>query len=506
MRAMDAAFLAMERPAEPRHLGSVTVFAPGPEGPLTYDVVRAVLEERLAAVPSARRVVVEVPMGLGRPSWRDEAGFDLEFHLRHTAVPPSAGGRALEELVARLHAQPLDRTRPLWELWLIDGLPDGRVALYAKTHMAALDDVTGAAVMTALLTEAPALPRSAPAAGSTAGRVDGTLERVLDALPDQLRHAAGFPGRLVGRAVHSLGGQLGVIGETVVETIHRTPGLDPLARVLPLRSGGHSAVADVDHPTARAPRVSWNRAVTPHRRFATTRLDLDAIVAVKRAAGTMVNDVVVAVCAGALRHWLSSHDELPTSPLLAMVPMLVSGDGRDDAHIAGLVVPLPTNVADPADRLARTSVALQLAKQRRAAVPASVMQDVSMFAPPALAALAGRLVGALPHRAVAGPMVNLAITNVPGPREQLRLAGRPLEASYPVLTINELSPLHIGVQSNHGAIGVGAVSCRDAIDDLWSMIDRMPEELATLVAAVGASTTSQPDATRAGSSRRRSRP
>ena len=224
--------------------------------------------------------------------------------------------------------------------------------------------------------------------------------------------------------------------------------------------------------------------MTAHRRFAMTRLPLDRVIEIKRAAGTTVNDVVVAVCAGALRHWLDAHDELPTSPLVAMVPMLVGGERRDDAHVAGLVVPLPTNVAAPAERLRRASDALAAAKERRVAVPASLMQDVSMFAPPALTALAGRLVGALPHRSLASPTVNLAITNVPGSRQQMYVAGCPLEASHPVLTINGLSPLHIGLQSSHESIDVGAVACRDTMEDLDVLVERMPVELEELDRAV----------------------
>ena len=306
---------------------------------------------------------------------------------------------------------------------------------------------------------------------------------------DQLRHAAGFPARLARRSLHELGGQLAGMGDTLLETVQRTPGLDPIARLLPAPSDGE--VVDM-RPAGRAPRVSWNGPVTPHRRVAMTRLPLDRVVAIKRAAGTTVNDVVVAVCAGALRHWLDTHDELPSSPLVAMVPMLVGGSDHDDAHVAGLIVPLPTNVAAPDERLRRTSAALGVAKQRLVAVPASLMQDVSMFAPPALTALAGRLVGALPHRALAAPTVNLAITNVPGSRQPMFLAGRPLEASYPILTINELSPLHIGLQSTHDAIHVGAVACSDTLDDLAPLVARMPVELDALDQAVVPAPRSRP--------------
>jgi diacylglycerol O-acyltransferase / wax synthase len=482
MRAMDAAFLAMERPAEPRHLGSLTIFGPGPDGPLTYDVVRAQLEARLALIASARRVVVETPLGLARPSWGRARGFDLEFHLRLHAVAAPGGPGELADLVAHAHAIPLDRSRPLWELWVIDGLADGRVALYAKMHMAAIDDVTGAEVMTALLDTDPTGVR--PEAPEPEARPEPPLVRLFGTPADQLRQAVGFPARLANRTLANVGSQLEVMSETIIETIHRTPGLDGIARLLPTPVDGEVVE---ERSTGRAPRVSWNGRVTGHRRFAMARLPLADIIAIKRAAGTTVNDVVVAVCSGALRHWLDDHHELPTSPLVAMVPMLVGAtDGRHDAHVAGLVVPLPTHVADPHERLQRTNRALAEAKRRRVAVPASTMQDVSMFAPPALSALAGRLVGALPHRSLASPTVNLAITNVPGSRQQMYLAGRPLEVSYPVLTINELSPLHIGLQSGPGVIGVGGLVCRDSMTDLDALIERMPVELEILGRATGA--------------------
>jgi diacylglycerol O-acyltransferase / wax synthase len=480
MRAMDAAFLAMERPAEPRHLGSLTIYAPGPEGPLTYEALRARLEQRLPLIASARRVVVQAPLGLGRPSWGPVRGFDLEFHLRRNAIVESDGPDALAELVADIHAWPLDRSRPLWELWFIEGLPDGRVALYAKVHMAALDEVTGAEVMTALLDTDPDGTHEVSREQQPDGERSSPLDRLLTPV-EQLRYAIGFPGRLADRTRRSLESQLTYAGETIVETLQRTPGLESVARLLP-RPSDDEVVEE--RSTGRAPRVSWNDRVTAHRRFAMARLPLDRIIAVKRAAGTTVNDVVVTVCSGALRDWLQKHDELPGSPLVALVPMLVGTNGNH-SHVAGLVVPLPTNVAEPEERLRRTSQSLSEAKKDRTAVPASVMQDVSMFAPPAVAALAGRLVGAMPHRAFASPTVNLAISNVPGSRQQMYLAGRPLEVSYPVLTINELTPLHIGLQSGLDAIGIGGLACRDTMEDLDALLERMPVELELLERVTG---------------------
>ena len=503
MRAMDAAFLAMERPDEPRHLGSVSIFAPTEHGPLTYDVVRSLLTERLGLIATARRVVVEVPFGLGRPSWAFDKRFDLEYHLRHTSLPAGGGMEALADFIADTHARPLDRTHPLWELWVIDGLPDERVALYAKIHMAALDDVTGAEVMTALLDPDPAaVVHVQPASEHEDDGRNDPLQLFFGALPDQLRQATKFPRRLVGRTVNTIGSSLAGMSDTITETIHRTPGMEGLARLLPTPSSDE--VVD-DRASGRAPMLSWNGPITGSRRFATATMSLDDIVEIKRRTGTTVNDVVVAVVAGAVRDWLDRHDELPTSPTVALVPMLIGAAGGADAHVAGLVVPLPTNVADPAERLRRTSEALQLAKQKRTAVPASLMQDVSLFAPPAVAALAGRLVGGMPHRSFASPTVNLAITNVPGSREQMYLAGRPLEANYPVLTINRLTPVHLGLQSSPGAINVGALSCRDTLDDLAPLVDRLDVELDALDGATAPKRTRRTTSVASTGRRRRTR-
>ena len=489
MSRMDAAFLAMERPNQPSHLGSVMIFRPGPDGPLTYDAVLETVAERLPLVPSARRVVAEVPFGLGRPSWRTSDDFDLEYHVRSTALAPGGGEGALARFVGHVHAMSLDRRRPLWELWVVEGLDDDRIAIYAKVHVAAIDDTTGAELMTALLDTDP---HGRPAVAQP-GTVDlgsdghpGPLDevaRLIGPLPDQLRWAAGFPGRLTERTLRAAGERWPALRDTAIELTQRTPGLAAAARLLPTGEAGD--VVD-EHPTGRAPRLSFNAPITPHRRFAMASLPIADVLRVRKATDATFNDIVVAVCAGTLRRWLLAHDELPTSPTVAMVPVLVAGpDGRrDDAHVAGLITALPTHVDNPSERLTRTHEALRTAKERHRAVPASLLQDMSMFAPPSVAAMAGRLVDALPHRSFVSPPVNLAITNVPGPRHAVHLAGRPLESSHPALSINDLSPLHIGLQSGPDSVGLGAVSCRDTLDDLSTLLAAAPLELEELVTTV----------------------
>ena len=478
LRALDAAFLAMERPNEPRHLGTVMLFDVGRDGPLTHRVVRDLVARRIRRMPSARRVVVESPLGLGRPRWEEE-DVDLEVHVRAVSVEPGEDGgmSALADVVARAHARPLDRRRPLWELHVVEGLADDRAALYAKVHMAALDDTTGVDLMTGLLDEDPSGAATIEAADAFAeGAADPAdlYERFVAPVPDQLRRAVGFPARLAERAARAVAEQIPGLTDTAFEVARRTPGLDLLGRFLPVSD---ELVDGAEHPTGRAPRLSFNAPIGASRCVAFATLATDDIRRLATDAGASFNKVVVGVCTGALRRWLLANDELPTSPIVAIVPVLVSEAKGGGSHIAGLTLALPTHVADPAARFTRARQVLATAKRRRATAPASLQQDVAMFAPPIVAAATNRLMDALPHRPFLSPTVNLAVTNVPGPRRPVYLAGRPLRSGHPVLSVSDLTPLHMGVQPGPERTGLGAIACRDHVEELWSLVGAGPIEL-----------------------------
>jgi diacylglycerol O-acyltransferase / wax synthase len=487
MRAMEAAFLAMERPHEPRHVGVMMIFGASGDGPLSVEVVRQVLRERLAGMPSTGRVVVDAPLGLSRPSWRDVTP-DLDVHVRRHRVSAGGGDEELARIIAEVHAVRLDRRRPLWELHIVDGLEGGRVALYAKVHAAALDDTTGVDLMTGLLdddrrgaSEDHPISPARPVGGRAPDPAD-VYERFIAPVPDQLRQAAGFPGRLAGRAARAVGEQLPGLADTAAEMVRRTPGMGALARLLP---AGDEDTGDGDeHPTGRAPRLSFNAPISSARSFAASSLATVDVLRVKEHAGASFNEVVVAVCAGALRRWLLANDELPTSPVVAIVPVLVADSSGAGSHIAGIMLALPTNVADPLERLTRVGRALSAARRSQATAPASLQQDVAMFAPPLVAAGVTRLLDALPHRPFVSPTVNLAVTNVPGPRRPVHLAGRPLISGHPVLSVTDLTPLHVGVQAGPDRVGIGVIACRDHVEDLHSLAFAAPIELAELVGAV----------------------
>jgi hypothetical protein len=309
------------------------------------------------------------------------------------------------------------------------------------------------------------------------------IDRVVHPVPEQLRRGIGFPGRLAVRTTRAIGEQLPGLGATAREVAQRWPGLEYVARLLP---GGPED--DHEHSTGRAPRLSFNEPIGPSRVYATGVLPVEQLAAVRAAAHSAATPVsfhavVLAACAGGLRRWLLANDELTSSPIIAVVPVLARSEHDADAHIAGMVLPLPTNVADPARRLMATARNLDRAKVRYGEIPVSLSQDIAMFAPPVLATLSNRIDEALPHRRFISPTVNLGITNVPGPRRQVFLAGRPLRTSHPVLSVSDITPLHLGVQIGTTELGLSAIADSDTVDELDSLVEAVRLDVADLAAA-----------------------
>ena len=222
--------------------------------------------------------------------------------------------------------------------------------------------------------------------------------------------------------------------------------------------------------------------------FAGSNVSIEQLVAVRSAAHqdsvpVSFHAVALAIAAGALRRWMLANDELPTSPIVVVVPVLVKGRRATDAHVAGIMLALPTHLSDPVRRLEQTAAALQRAKDRHVAMPVSLTQDVAMFAPPVVSSLTNRIAEAMPHRQFISPTVNLGITNVPGPQRPVYLAGRPLRTSHPVLSVTDITPLHLGMQAGPNGLGIGAIADGDTIDDLTGLVDAFAIELADLAAA-----------------------
>ena len=469
LTGMDASFLALETANATGHVGGLSVLDPSTASePLTLARLTGVMAERLPLVPVLRRKLLNVPLGLDQPYWIDDADFDIEYHVREIALPRPGSDAQLTEQVSRLHARPLDRSRPLWELYLITGLARKRAAVYSKIHHAAVNGVSGTELLTVLFDLTPA-GRELPAA-----------EPFRPERPPPLPVLAAKAGmRLAWRPVQTV--------QITNELVRILPTLAPLANtligeMLGLNRGDGSVIAT---RPGRAPATPFNQAITPHRRFAFRSVDLDTVKAVKNAFGVSVNDVVMAMCAGALRRWLVDHDALPDQPLVAMIPVSVrapASQGGLGNRVSAMLAPLPTNVTDPGQRLQIVRSATQVAKAQQAVIPQGLVDQISDFAVPALAARAARVVFAtgLLHRL---PPFNVTISNVPGPNVPVYMCGARLVAHYPVSVVTDGQGLNITLVGYLGQLHFGLVSCRELVPDIDKLAGYLPEELALLAEA-----------------------
>jgi diacylglycerol O-acyltransferase / wax synthase len=478
LTSLDAQFLAIESSTHYGHVGGLVVLDPSTResGELRIEDVTELIAERIHLLPVMRWKLAEVPLGLDRPYWIEDTEFDLEYHLREIALPSPGDDRRLAEQVTRITSRHLDRSRPLWELYLIQGLENGRCAILTKMHHAMIDGMSGAEIMGLLLDVSPD-GRALVAPDSDGDTRSGTPGRV-----EMLGRAAlGVP-RYPLRALKALPSAVPNIADTSFGVL---PGAGTVGRL----AGGAARVLrgdSIGFGRARpgAPRTSFNGKVSAHRRFAFGRLSLDDVKAIKNAYGTTVNDVVVSVCAGAVRRWLEAHDELTDEPLIAQVPVSVRTEEQSGTYgnrILLMDAPLHTEVADPVDRLRATHESLREMKERRGALPADLLQDVNHFIPPAVFARAAQLSLRLATRGPGRPAWNLVISNVPGAQAPLYCAGAKLLSHHPVSVITDGLGLNITVMSYCGMLDVGIVADREQMPDVWDLMGSLEDELAALL-------------------------
>jgi diacylglycerol O-acyltransferase / wax synthase len=477
LTSLDAQFLAFETPRAFGHVGGLAVYDPrtAPGGQLTGDDIRALVAERIHMLPPFTQKLVTVPFGLDHPYWIEDPDFDLDFHVREIGLAPPGDDHQLADQVARIVARPLDRSRPLWEMYVIRGLQGGRDALLTKIHHSAVDGVSGNEILAILLDLSPeGREVPPPQAGRHPQRVPSDLSllaRGLIGLPRQaVRAANAAPTAL--RHIDALPGVSAIPGVRFA----RRAG-NRLAELLPGPLGDSDLL---ETPAGRAPRTRFSGPISAHRRLAIGSLPLDTIKAIKNELGVTLNDVVVALCASMMRAWLDERDELPDEPLIAMVPVSVRTEeqmGDYGNRISAMFVPIPTDEPDPRRRIERTHEVLRAAKERHEATPATLMQDATQFIPPAVMSSASRLtLGVLARSPM--PALNLVISNVPGPREPLYCAGAELMAYYPVSTIVDGVGLNITVLSYRDHIDVGIIGDRDQLGDAWPMLDGLRDALA----------------------------
>jgi WS/DGAT/MGAT family acyltransferase len=462
LTGLDSSFLHLERDSAHMHVAGCSVFAG--RAPSHDELIEAI-ESRLHLVPRYRQRLAFVPFGQGRPVWVDDPHFQVRYHVRHTALPRPGGDAELKRLAGRVFSQALDRSRPLWELWLVEGLSGDRFAVLSKTHHALVDGVSGVDIATVLFdTSAEPLPVAPPEHEWVARPLPSSAQLLADALLER----ATVPGEVVRGVRATFRGP-----RTVATRLGRA-----LGSVSSLARTGLQA----------APASPLNVRIGPHRRFTWVAADLGQFKAIKNSLGGTVNDVVLAAVAGALGNYMRGHGQPTDVELRAMVPVSIRADierGALGNRVAAMWAGLPVGVTDPVARLHRVSEEMLGVKQSGQAVGAEILTRLSGFAPPTIMSQAARL-------QARQRLFNLVVTNVPGPQFPLYLLGRELEAIYPMVPLAENTALGIAILSYNGQLNFGLVADYDALADVEVLADELRASIEELAEAAGASAPSPP--------------
>ena len=445
LSGLDASFLYIESPTQPLAVCSILELDTSsvPDG-YTFDRLRDDLATRIAAIPEFRAKLADSQLNLDYPVWVDDDGFDLDRHLLRIELPAPGGRRELAEICGHIASSPLDRNRPLWEMWVIEGVAEtdpragGLLAVMTKVHHAAVDGVSGANLLSQLCSAAPDMPPPEPVEGPGSA---GPLQIAAGGL---LRFAA-RPWQLVNLMPTTVA--------TIVKTLRRAG--DGLTMAAPFT----------------APATRFNTSVTADRNIALVQLNLDDIKKVKDRFNVTVNDVVMALCASVLRWFLSDCGELPAKPLVAMVPVSVHDKSDRPGHnqLSGMFCSLETHIRDPAERLRAIARADAAAKNHSSAISPTLLQDWAQLAARAVFGAVFRLLADSPL--IGNPVHNLIVSNVPGPQATLYFLGCEVEAMYPLGPLFHGCGLNITVMSLDGKLNVGVISCPDLLPDLWRLAD-----------------------------------
>lgn len=455
LTSIDAGFLHVEEDGAHMHIGALGVFAgPAP----TIEQMRAHVDARLPRLPRYRQRVQQMPFGTGRPVWVEDSTFHLDFHVRHTALPAPGTQRQLLDLVDRVVGQRLDRTKPLWEIWLVEGLDDDRWAIVGKTHHAMIDGVSGVDLLSVLFDLTPDVVDVVPPPW-TAQPAPGAVDLLTTGARGLLHHAGSFASRGVGVA------------------------LRPREAVVQVADSVGALVEAVKPLVAAAPKTLLNAKPSPHRRMAIVTTDLADYKKVKASSGgATVNDIVLTAVAGALGRYLAEKGtEVEGLELRACVPVSLRPDAKRGAlgnEIAIMNAPLPVGLPDAGQRLARVRSAMEDLKSSKQAQGAKVLTTLENALPPTVLARASRL-------GFSSRLYNLLVTNVPGPQFPIYLLGHRLEELVPIAFLAPEHRLAIGIMSYDGHVTYGLLGDADALPDLDRLAQHLQECLAELVAEAG---------------------
>lgn len=450
LSGLDAFFLYLETPTQPLNVCCILELDTSTmPGGYTYGRLRAAVAKRVAAMPEFRMKLADTQLNLDHPVWVDDEDFRLRRHLRRVGVPAPGGRRELADICGYIAGLPLDRDRPLWEMWVLEGgARAGAVAVLLKVHHALVDGVAGANLLAQLCSVQPDAPPPDPVHGAGRGN------------PLQIA-ASG----LIGFALRPL--RLATVVPATMLTLAQT--------ALRARDGRTMAAP------FSAPQTPFNGAVSRLRNIAYSQLDMRDVKRVKDRFGVTVNDVVVALCAGVLRRFLLERGELPEHPLVATVPVSV----HDKCHRPGrnqttwMFCRVESQIGDPAERIRTIAAGNAAAKDHTAAIGPTLLHDWTQFGGPTMFGAAMRILPRIPISH--SPAYNLILSNVPGPQTELYFLGCHVDSMYPMGPIIGSAGLNITVMSMNGELGIGIIACPDLLPDLWDIADAFPDALKELL-------------------------
>lgn len=455
LTGLDATFLYVETPEAHMHVAMTGIYdVTTMEGGYSFESIKEHIRQRLHLVPPFRRRLVQVPFQFHHPVWIEDPNFNLDYHVRRIGVPAPGGRRELAEAAAQIASIPLDRSRPLWEAWVIEGLKQDRIGFVVKVHHSAIDGASGAEIMTEMYDLTPE-GRDLDPQPVEPERIPTDQELITYAALSKLRLARDSFG-LVRRTVGNVSNLVRAARDPNI--IH---GAVPLT----------------------APRTPWNKSIGPHRAVSFARLPLDEAKAVKNTLGVTLNDVILAMCSGTLRRYLTDHGGVPDEPLIATCPVSVRVEderGTLGNKVSAMFSSLATDVEDPEERLRIIAASTGGAKADHELIGARTLTDWAEWAAPRTFGLASRLYGSMNESL--RPVHNLVISNVPGPPFPLYLGGAELVAAYPMGPVMDGAGLNITVLSYRNHIDIGFMADRELVPDVWKLAEAVQPAFDELLA------------------------
>lgn len=476
LSGLDASFLYLESRSQLMHVSGILELDPGTvEGGYRFEDLRSELARRITAMPAFRRRLHDSLMNIDHPVWIEDENFDIEAHVHRVAVPAPGGRRELTELCAHIAGQPLDRSKPLWEMWVLEGVggtgsdplaarsAPGRIAVMMRMHHAGVDGVTGAGLMAQLCSLTPEPP-------------------ALD--PDMVNRSTG-------------GAPLLELAASGAKNMLMRPlslvSLLPRTLPVPVKWASRARRGEAMPAPFTAPRTSLNSSITGHRSIAFTQVSLDDVKRIKDHFGAKVNDVVLSACSGALRGFLHDRGELPDQPLVAMIPVsvheaeigatLTEGTNK----VTGMFTRLTTDVDDPVERLRVIRDRVATSKEHHGELDDNLLRSWAQFAPPTIMRVGAKLYGDKNLPDLHPAIYNLVISNVPGPDFPLYFLGARIQSMYPLGPVFHGAGLNITVFSQEGTLNMGVIACKKQVPDPWPIVRAFEQDIAELAAAAGGS-------------------